>query len=81
MRSTKKYEIRPSVFVKKYFSLIQDLPNALILDIPSGSGRNAVFLQALGCNVICVDNDFARLHDSKRLNPIDMTVGDSRLSG
>ncbi len=38
-----------------------------ILDIPCGSGRNAFPLAALGCTVICADNDLTRLHSPNRL--------------
>ncbi len=75
MKSTKKQEIRPSVFVRKHFSTIKDIRSAVILDIPSGSGRNALFLQALGCNVICVDNDFSRLNDSMKSSQMVATCG------
>lgn len=37
-----------------------------VLDVACGSGRNALFLAELGCNVIGVDKDLSRTATSKR---------------
>ena len=75
MKSSEKYEIRPSPFVKKQFSTIENIRGAAILDIPSGFARNALFFQALGCKVVCVDIDFARLLVSTKLSQAATTEG------
>lgn len=41
--------------------IIASSQGAPILDIASGSGRNAIFLAQRGCKVICVDKDLAAL--------------------
>jgi SAM-dependent methyltransferase len=51
-----------------------------ILDIACGTGRNAFPLAALGCTVICADNDLSRFSSPKGmakrliLRPLDLIV-------
>lgn len=74
--SSKKYVPKPSSFLKKQFDGIKISQIGPILDIPSGSGRNAMFFHTLGCNVVCVDNDWTALRSSlessrKKAGPAD----------
>jgi SAM-dependent methyltransferase len=68
LKSPKTYAIKPSSFLKKHYEEISSSLQGSILDIPSGTGRNALFFQAQGCHVVCVDNDFTALHSSLKLN-------------
>ena len=46
----------PSPFLKKLSSSIVESVPGLILDVPSGRGRNALLLRKFGRKVVCVDN-------------------------
>ena len=48
--------------VKRFGTELIDAANgAIILDVGSGSGRNAIHLAAMGGNVLCVDRNFQAL--------------------
>src|SRR5437763_193812 len=51
-----------SPLVRKFASKIAGAAGAApIIDVACGSGRNAMVLSELGCNVICADIDLTRL--------------------
>jgi hypothetical protein len=55
-------ELKPSPFVRKFASqIVYASSGKPLLDIACGSGRNAFVFSNLGCSVICVDKDLARL--------------------
>lgn len=54
--------LEPSVAVRQFASrMIGAVPGKPILDVACGSGRNAIFLSQMGCNVICIDKDLTVL--------------------
>jgi SAM-dependent methyltransferase len=48
-----------------------------ILDVACGAGRNAIFLSALGCTVVCIDKDLNQL----RRHQMDQTPPPSQKHG
>jgi SAM-dependent methyltransferase len=55
---------QPSPLVRRYASKIAlAAGSSPIVDVACGAGRNALFLDALGCTVIGVDNDLVRLEE------------------
>jgi SAM-dependent methyltransferase len=57
----------PSTLVRRFGSkIVAAAIGKPILDVACGSGRNALFLAALGCTVICVDRDLCKLQNQKR---------------
>jgi len=54
--------LAPSPFVRRFAPRISEAAASLpILDVASGSGRNALRLAELGSLVICIDNDPSRM--------------------
>jgi SAM-dependent methyltransferase len=54
--------LTPSPFVRRFAPRISEAAASLpILDVASGSGRNALRLAELGSLVICIDNDPGRM--------------------
>src|SRR5437868_3571669 len=59
---TTAHKLTPSPFVKKLASKIARAAAGVpILDVASGSGRNAIVFVNLGCEVICVDISLSQL--------------------
>ena len=54
--------LAPSPFVRRFAGRISEAAAGLpVLDVASGSGRNAFRLAALGSLVVCIDNDLGRM--------------------
>ncbi len=52
----------PSAFVRRFAATIVNAAEGkFIADVGCGSGRNAICLAHLGCNVVCMDKDLTRL--------------------
>lgn len=47
----------------KFVGRFMDRGPAVVLDAPSGYGRNAIAMAAHGISVVCLDNDYPRLLD------------------
>src|ERR1041385_2835458 len=62
-----------SPFVQRFASKIAEAAgSAPILDVASGSGRNAFLLSEIGCEVICIDKDLSAIQENserERLSP------------
>jgi SAM-dependent methyltransferase len=60
--STVSYGWEPSPLIRRFATKIADgAGNKPVLDVACGSGRNALVLAQLGCNVTCVDRDLTAL--------------------
>ena len=72
---------QPSPLVRRFASKIAVAAGSSpIVDVACGSGRNALFLDALGCTVIGIDNDPVRLEALRRASSNGSGVEESRLS-
>ena len=59
--------LEPSTFVRMFGARLAGVANdSPILDVACGSGRNALALAQLGCTVICLDKDIARIKALRR---------------
>src|SRR5262245_23386443 len=58
-RSARQRAVRPSEFLLDVANKIR--PAGLVLDGPSGAGRNAMFLAQLGLRVVCLDRQIDAL--------------------
>jgi SAM-dependent methyltransferase len=55
-------QLKPSAYVKHFAQTVaESVQGYPVADIGCGSGRNAVFIAQMGCNVICIDKNFSRL--------------------
>ncbi len=60
-----------SAFLRKNISVLLQIGSKCILDAPCGSGRNALYLQKLGFNIVGIDRDDTALEvleDAARSN-------------
>jgi SAM-dependent methyltransferase len=67
--------LAPSGLVRKFASKICGAAGgAPILDVACGTGRNAIFLSQLGCDVVCADKNLDRFegHQSRRLSTVKL---------
>jgi SAM-dependent methyltransferase len=72
---------QPSPLVRRFASKLAAAAGASpIVDVACGAGRNALFLDNLGCTVIGVDNDPARLEALRRASSSGSRLGASGLS-
>jgi len=74
MTSLAHSEAKPSAWVKRHASLIK--PQGRILDVATGSGRNACWLAAQGWQVETVDKDESALASMQGLANISTRVAD-----
>jgi SAM-dependent methyltransferase len=59
-------KIEPSPFVARFAAKIAECAGARpILDVACGSGRNALLLAELGCEVICIDKSLKPLQQTR----------------
>jgi len=75
-------ELKPSALVRRFASQIAHASSGKpLLDIACGAGRNAFVLSSLGCSVICVDKDIARLRAQQlRLSHTSLIDASAKLS-
>ena len=72
---------QPSPLVRRFASKLAIAAGPFpIADVACGAGRNALFLDALGCTVIGVDNDRARLETLRRASSSGSKGEASRVS-
>src|SRR6266851_2148109 len=75
-------ELKPSALVRRFASQIAYASSGKpLLDIACGSGRNTFVFSNLGCSVICVDKDLARLRAQQlRLSRTSLSHASGKLS-
>lgn len=69
--------LEPSRLVRKFGLKIRDAAGgAPILDVACGTGRNAIFLSKLSCDVVCADKNLGGFkgHQSPRLSIVKLDL-------
>jgi hypothetical protein len=75
-------ELKPSALVRRFASqIVSASAGKPLLDIACGAGRNAFVFSNLGCSVICVDKDIARVRAQRlRLSLTSLSDASAKLS-
>jgi SAM-dependent methyltransferase len=68
---TTQRQLKPSAYVKRFAETVAEAAQGFpIADVGCGSGRNAIFVAELGCNVICIDKNLSPLRNQELVSSI-----------